>query len=411
MILARPMYAHSEPPVSDVCSGGSGAEEPAGAGKKALAVVARKRRRRIHAPPARPVDRAAVDERSRGARRTILAVGARREKSEPGLSVQNDRRAERGLEIAAALSARTPERDGRLAARQEDVSGLDPQQPLRQATARHPRFPIEPARRSPGPEAQPDRLAGRACDPDPVRPDDAGDVAAPRANRGTRPDERRPVSGHVGEDERHDPRGSRPAELSALDRGKRSPQPVDLADRRARPNPARDRTLLLCQRHAGTRQAQKRGSASGDQAQDDVLPAELREETHGRARRGNARSVGIGVRREEDRGSTAPGSGIATRKHDETPPAASGGGLEHPCGGFARREDTHAAGAPQRPHHGRIVEGSRDGPTRIDRRERGPVQTAQERARLLVHPNVILVRNTIRDPERPGHPRSTKEKA
>ena len=82
-------------------------------------------------------------------------------------------------------------------------------------------------------------------------------------------------------------------------------------------------------------------------------------------------------------------------KHDETPAAGGRGRVEHARGCLAGRENPDPAGAADRPGHGRLREGRRDATTRIDRGERRAVEAAQEKGRRLVHPNVILVRNTI----------------
>ena len=338
-------YAHPERPVADVCSGQTGDEESADPDEESLRVVPRERLGGVQAAIARPADRAAVDQSARRARRSILSIRTGREDRDIRDPVEHRRGRERHLEVPSALSGFAPERDRRLASREDRFTAMEPRRLGREPPAGQPRFAVEPARQKARPEPESASLPKSAFQPDSIRRDHAGQVAAPTANGRPRADESGAVPRDVGEDEGDQSSGRRPSELPSLDGRERRSQPIDTVDWSSRADEPRDGPLLSTERHSRTRQTEERRSSSGDEAEDQVFPPESRKEIERGARRPHARGIGLRVRGEEDRDARPARPRITSREHDERGPARLPRGREHPGGRLPDREKPDSSGA------------------------------------------------------------------
>jgi hypothetical protein len=138
---------------------------------------------------------------------------------------------------------------------------------------------------------------------DPVALDDRERVGTRRriGHRRSRRDVRRTVARHVGNQQRHDlGRMTCGREPSALDRRKMPAHAIHFADRRAGPEKRLVDRLLVFERQAFERRDEQRRATAGDQAQHDIVFAEVPDRVQDSSCRIHARGIRHGMRRLDD---------------------------------------------------------------------------------------------------------------
>jgi hypothetical protein len=187
--------------------------------------------------------------------------------------------------------------------------------------------------------------------PPPAQRRDGVAVAGGVGDRRPRADRRRLVAHHVGEGERHDPRGEGGArQPAALDARQVLAHRVQFVDRRAAPQQQLGEPGLVAKRHARDRGRQQRRRAAREQHQQHVVGREPLGERERLARRAQAASVRQRMARDEQAGAAEPhvGGGAGHRQRLVEPVAEDALGRgSHARGGLAHRQSDQPARAAQ----------------------------------------------------------------